>query len=205
MRKLLLLLTGVVLFAVQALAQQRTITGKVTDDKGNSVADASVVVKGTSLGTTSKGDGSFTLSVPNTGNILVISQVGFQNYELKLGSQTSYLVSLVVAEQKLEEVVVVAYGTQKKSSLTGSVSGLKSDDLLDRPVSNVAQALAGAAPGISATSGNGQPGSSPGIRIRGFGSINASSEPLYVVDGFPYGGLKMRHLQHFTGQGLPMA
>jgi TonB-linked SusC/RagA family outer membrane protein len=188
MRKLLLLLFGVVFFATQAMAQ-RTITGKVIDEKDQPVANASVVVKGTTIGATTKADGTYTLTVPGAAKtFLVISAVGYQEYEVKMGSETSYFSQLKLADQKLEEVVVVAYGTQKKSSLTGSVSGIKAEDLLERPVTNISQALAGAAPGIAATSGNGQPGSGAAIRIRGFGSINASSEPLYVVDGFPYGG-----------------
>jgi TonB-linked SusC/RagA family outer membrane protein len=188
MRKLLLLLLGVVFFATQAMAQ-RTITGKVTDEKGQPVANASVVVKGTTAGVTTKADGTYSLNVPSTSKpILLISAVGYETYEVKMGSETSYSSQLKLAEQKLEEIVVVAYGTQKKGTITGSISKIDSSDLEKRQISNISQALAGAAPGIAATSGNGQPGSGAGIRIRGFGSINASSEPLYVVDGFPYGG-----------------
>ncbi len=188
MRKLFLLLFGVVFFATAALAQ-RTITGKVTDDKGNPVPNASVLVKGTTAGTSTKPDGSFSLVVPANGKVLLITSIGFTDAEFKLGSTNTISVSMVSSDTKaIEEVVVVAYGTQKKSSLTGSVARIKSDDLLDRQVTNISQALAGAAPGIQATSGNGQPGSGAAIRIRGFGSVNAGSEPLYVVDGFPYGG-----------------
>jgi TonB-linked SusC/RagA family outer membrane protein len=187
MRKLFLLLFGVVFFATAALAQ-RTITGKVTDEKGIPVANASVLIKGTNAGTSTKADGSFNLAVPADGKALIISSVGFIDAEFKLGTTNTISVSLVSENKAIEEVVVVAYGTQKKGTITGSISKIDSSALQTRQISNISQALAGAAPGIAATSGNGQPGSGAAIRIRGFGSINASSEPLYVVDGFPYGG-----------------
>lgn len=187
MRKLFLLLMGVVFFAAQAIAQ-RTVTGKVTDDKDQPVVNASVIAKGTKIGTTTKVDGTYSLTVPGTTKTLSITAVGYLGYEVNLGTETNYSSQLKLSDKEMEEVIVVTYGTQKKSTLTGSVATIKSDDLLDRQVTNISQALAGAAPGIAATSGNGQPGSGAAIRIRGFGSINASSEPLYVVDGFPYGG-----------------
>jgi len=187
MRKLILLLLGVVFFATQALAQ-RTITGTVTDDKGNPIPNASVIVKGTNTGTTTKADGTYSLSVPANAGVLVISTVGMNTQEVIITSSSSISVILSSVNKSMEEVVVVAYGTQKKGSITGSVSKIGSEILETRQITNISQALAGAAPGISATSGNGQPGSGAAIRIRGIGSVNASSEPLYVVDGFPYGG-----------------
>lgn len=186
MRKLYLLLIGVVFFASQAMAQ-RTITGKVTDESGNPIANVSVLVKGTKVGTTTKEDGSYSIAVPN-GGTLVFSSVDQIPKEIKVGAESNLTVSLVAANTIMNEVVVTAYGTQKRESITGSVAKIGAEQLEKRLVTNISQALAGAAPGISATSGNGQPGSSAAIRIRGFGSINASSAPLYVVDGFPYGG-----------------
>lgn len=170
--------------AVQAFAQ-RTITGKVTDDQGNPLPNVSVLVKGTKVGTITKADGTYSIAVPN-GGTLVFSSVDQVAQEIKVGTQSNLSVSLAPANTTMNEVVVTAYGTQKRESITGSVS--KVNNIEDRLVTNISQILAGAAPGISATSGNGQPGSSAAIRIRGFGSINASSSPLYVVDGFPYGG-----------------
>ena len=107
---------------------------------------------------------------------------------MAIGTSSLVSVSLASLNTTMNEVVVTAYGTQKRESITGSVSKIGSEQLEKRLTTNISQALAGAAPGIAATSGNGQPGSSAGIRIRGFGSVNASSSPLYVVDGFPYGG-----------------
>lgn len=179
---------GMLLAATQLLAQNRTIAGKITDQQGNGIASASVTIKGTSTGTTTTSDGSFTLTVPATAKTLVISSVGYETIEVNITDQTTVNVSIAASTKAMDEMVVVAYGTQKRESITGSVSTIGSKQLETRLATNLTQALAGAAPGISATSGNGQPGSNATIRIRGFGSVNASSSPLYVVDGFPYEG-----------------
>jgi TonB-linked SusC/RagA family outer membrane protein len=178
---------GIVFFAAQALAQ-RTVSGTITDDKGAPLPNVSVQVKGTSAGTTTKADGTYSLIVPANGKILILSSVDMETQEVVIGSGTNVSVSLRSAEKSMDEVVVVAYGTQKRESITGSVSKIGEAQLQGRLTTNITQALAGAAPGISATSGNGQPGSSAALRIRGFGSVNASASPLIVVDGFPYGG-----------------
>ena len=187
MKKIFSLLLGVFFLCATALAQ-RTVTGKVTDDKGNPIPNASVQVKGTTTGTVTKEDGLYSLTVPANGRTLVFSSVDMATQEAAIGNGSTVSVSLLSANKSMDEVVVVAYGTQKRESITGSVSKIGAAQLEDRLTTNISQALAGAAPGISATSGNGQPGSSAALRIRGFGSINASSAPLYVVDGFPYGG-----------------
>lgn len=187
MRKLLVLLT-ILLCTSGVLLAQKTITGKVTDEKGEAVANASIVVKGTSAGTTTKDDGTFLLLLPANAKSLLITAIGSKEKEITIGNSTSFTITLATSEGTEEEIVVVAYGTQKRESITGSVAKIGAAQLETRLTTNISQALAGAAPGIGATSGNGQPGSSAGIRIRGFGSINASSSPLYVVDGFPYNG-----------------
>ncbi|MBK6829159.1 MAG: TonB-dependent receptor [Chitinophagaceae bacterium] len=187
MKKIFSLLLGVFFLCATALAQ-RTVTGKVTDDKGNPLANVSIQVKGTNAGTVTKEDGTYSLLVPANGKVLVFSSVDMATREAAIDRDGNVSVTLTTATKSMDEVVVVAYGTQKRESITGSVSKIGSAQLQDRLTTNISQALAGAAPGISATSGNGQPGSSAALRIRGFGSINASSAPLYVVDGFPYGG-----------------
>lgn len=187
MRKLALLVMGLMFIAVQAMAQ-RTVNGTVTDDKGVPLPKVSVQVKGTSVGTVTKDDGSYSIIVPANGKILVFSSVDMATQEVAIGADGNISVSLLSATKSMDEVFIVAYGTQKRESITGSVSKIGETQLADRLTTNISQALAGAAPGISATSGNGQPGSSAALRIRGFGSINASSAPLYVIDGFPYGG-----------------
>jgi TonB-linked SusC/RagA family outer membrane protein len=187
MRRILLIMLGMLMISSQLLAQNRAITGKVTDAQGNGIPNASVTVKGTNNGTTTSADGSYSITVPANAT-LVISSVGFQGTEVVVGSKSILNFELTPINQAMNEVVVVAYGTQKRESITGSVATVGSKQLETRLTTNITQALAGAAPGISASSGNGQPGSSAAIRIRGFGSVNASSAPLYVVDGFPYEG-----------------
>jgi TonB-linked SusC/RagA family outer membrane protein len=183
-----MLLLGVMCLSTQLLAQNRTISGRITNELGEGIANASVTVKGTTNGTVTNATGNFSLSITPSTRTLVVSSVGFQTREITIGNQNTYDLTLSGDAQSMNEVVVVAYGTQKRESITGSVATVGAKQLETRLTTNISQALAGAAPGISATSGNGQPGSSAAIRIRGFGSVNASSAPLYVVDGFPYEG-----------------
>ena len=188
MRKLLML-TTVLMYSICIMAQEKTVTGKVTDEKDNTpLSGVSVSVKGTKIGTTTGADGTFSLSVPETAKALHFTLVDYTEVEVLLAGKTNFALTMASASKALSEVVVVAYGNQKKESITGSVAVIGSEQLQTRLATNISQALAGAAPGISATSGNGQPGSSAAIRIRGFGSVNASNSPLYVVDGFPYEG-----------------
>lgn len=182
---------GCVLFlCAQLLAQQsRTISGKITDQSGKGLPGASVTAKGTTIGTSTDNNGNFVITVPSNVNALVVSSIGFAAMEISIAGKTTVSAELrPSAAGDMNEVVVVAYGTQKRESITGSISTIGAKQLENRLTTNITQALAGAAPGIATTTGNGQPGSSAAIRIRGFGSINASSSPLFVVDGFPYEG-----------------
>lgn len=188
MRKFLLLMCGLALFTMQVLAQSRTVSGKITNEQGVPIPNASVIIKGTTVGTTTNADGAFSLSVPANVQSLVISSIGYSDREFSIRNQSTITVSLNNNQQSMNEVVVVAYGTVKREALTGSVGTIKASDIQKRPVSNVTQTIEGAVPGVITTTGSGQPGSGIDIRIRGFGSINASSDPLYVVDGVPYVG-----------------
>lgn len=179
---------GVVFIGTQLMAQGRTVSGRITDAQGNGVANASVTVKGTKNGATSGADGSFALIVPPSAKTLVVSSVGFQTQEIGLGAKTSFDVSLVHATGDMNEVVVVAYGTVKREALTGSVGQVGAQQIATRPVSNITAPLEGNIPGVITSTVNGQPGSGLTIRVRGFGSINATSDPLFVVDGVPYLG-----------------
>jgi len=174
-------------FGQLLFAQNKTVSGKVLDDKGNPVTGASVLVKGSTIGTSTKPDGTFSFSVPSSSKELIISSLGFDKQEVKL-SGNAIIVNLKTKNDNLDEVVVVAYGTAKKETLTGSVGKISAEDLKTRSISNVINSIEGAVPGVVLGSSNGQPGSSNAIRIRGFGSINATSEPLLVVDGVPYVG-----------------
>jgi TonB-linked SusC/RagA family outer membrane protein len=188
MRKIFLVLSAMFCLLINVLAQNRTITGKVTDEAGQGVPKASLLVKGTRIGTATATDGSFTLNIPSSAKTLMISGIGFTSKEIAIGNQADITVSLTADDKSLEEVVVVAYGTVKKEALTGSVGTVKAAQIEKRPIGNITRAIEGAIPGVVTTTGSGQPGNGLSIRVRGFGSINATSEPLFVVDGIPYSG-----------------
>jgi len=186
MRKFTFILLLFVL-GTSVLMAQTNVTGHVVSaDDGEPVIGASIVVKGTTVGTVSDYDGNFTLSVPSEGRTLVVSYVGMVSQEVPVASRVH--VKLLSQSQDLDEVIVVAYGTAKKSSFTGSAGNMGSEKISKLQVSEVSKALEGAMAGVQVTSSSGQPGSSATIRVRGIGSISASSNPLIVVDGVPYEG-----------------
>ncbi len=185
MRKLMLLM-GVLLFAtMQLLAQQRTLTGKVTDANGTPVPNASVVVKGTTTGTTTNADGNFTLTVPATAKTIVISSVGLSATEISIGSKTVINASLVSTDKSLSEVVVVGYGTQQKKAFTGSSAKIDTKEFANLMSPSVDKQLAGRAPGVQVTNVGGSVNTPARIRIRGIQSITGNNDPLIVVDGVP--------------------
>ncbi len=188
MRKLVTVLLCLFYAVIQLTAQNKTITGTITDADGKPVSGASVQVKGTKQGVSANDAGFFSISVPSTATILTISGVGLTSQEVKIGSNPVLNVSMVASDKDLDEVVVVAYGTAKKSTNTGSQGKIGAKEIATRPLTNITTALEGAIPGVITGSANGQPGSANTIRIRGFGSINATSDPLIVVDGVPYVG-----------------
>ena len=154
---------------------------------GLPVVGASVLVKGTTVGTVTDIDGNFTLTnVPSSAGTLVISFIGMQSQEVKIKSNVN--VVLKSDAEQLDEVMVVAYGTAKKSSFTGSAGTMNADKIATRSVSNITNAMSGQVAGVQMTSDNGQPGEAAKIRIRGIGSMSSSNDPLYVVDGVPYDG-----------------
>jgi len=186
MRKLLLLLMCVSISASQIFAQGKVVKGKVTDEKdGSPLTGVSVVVKGTNFGTTTDKDGAFSLTLPTGAKTLVLSSVNFTSQEVPIGNQSIFSIALVSEEKTISEVVVIGYGTQRKKDLTGSVAQVKAADLQNRPIQGPDQALRGQVAGVSVTQSSGTPGASLNVNIRGTGSINASSQPLYVVDGIP--------------------
>ncbi len=167
--------------SVFTYAQQK-ITGTVTDQTGEAIIGASVVVKGTTNGTVTDFDGNFTLNAPAK-SVLVISYVGYVTQNVTAGTAPLKIV-LKEDTELLDEVVVVGYGTMKKSDLTGSATQLKSDAIIASVASSPLESLQGKSSGVAVFTNN-KPGASPTVRVRGSGSISASNEPLYVVDGFP--------------------
>lgn len=184
MRKLLLLL-GVVLLCMQLQAQQRTVIGKVTDAVGNPIPNATVQVKGTTFGTTSKPDGTYSLVIPPTAKNLVFSGIGFTETEISIGNKGIINASLISADRSLQEVVVVGYGTQRKKDVTGNVANIKGATVAEKPVQSFEAALAGRAAGVQITQPNGVVNNPPVFRIRGTNSVSLSSYPLIVIDGVP--------------------
>ena len=186
MRRLSLLLVSLLLVCTAALAQV-TITGTVVSASDNEpIIGATVSVVGTKAGTATDLDGRFTVSVPNNNSQLNISYIGMTPVTVK--AENGMVVEMFSNTQDLDEVVVVAYGTAKKSELTGAVSQVTSQQIEARPVTSVTSALEGTTTGLVVNSTYGQPGNDASIRIRGFSSINGSNEPLYVIDGVPFGG-----------------
>lgn len=172
------------LITLTAYAQQRTLTGTVTDASRRPLAGVSVAIKGSDIGTLSDADGRF--SIPTeSGQTLVFSSVGYTPQEVVVQSQQSVNMTMHSDDRSIDEVMVVAYGTATRGSYTGSATAVRGDDLKDNPKPSFEQALTGKVPGLQVTTTSGQAGATSAIRIRGIGSMNASQEPLYVIDGVP--------------------
>ena len=169
-----------------SFAQQRTITGKVSDGSGP-LPGVSVVIKGSTIGTETDFDGKYSIKA-SSGDILIFRYIGYLSINATIGSSSIINVSMKEDANILDEVVIVGYGTTTKKSFTGTASVVSSENIDAKAVSNVAQALIGEVSGVSVTRTNGRPGSSATIRIRGFSSIEGNSAPLYVVDGVPFSG-----------------
>ena len=170
------------------LAQEKTISGKVTDENNEGLPGVNILVKNTTTGTVTDVDGNYRLSVPDDADVLVFSSVGYVSEEVSIGGRSVINLEMIPDIQSLSEIVVVGYGTQKKSDIVGSVASVPSERLEQNANPNLFQALQGAAPGLNITRTSGDPGSSGNIQIRGINSISASNSPLIVVDGIPYAG-----------------
>ncbi|WAC12047.1 SusC/RagA family TonB-linked outer membrane protein [Dyadobacter pollutisoli] len=173
--------------AAQISTQQlvdRSVKGKVSDESGAGLPGVSVVLKGTQRGTSSGANGEFTLDIPDgSQSVLVFSFVGYKSQEVNVGSQSDIKVSMAPDENSLDEIVVVGYGSVRKSDLTGAVGTIKGDVLQERPASSLNQGLSGRIAGVNVSSNSGRPGGRANIRIRGASSISVSNNPLYVIDG----------------------
>ncbi|MDO8967955.1 TonB-dependent receptor [Algoriphagus sp.] len=192
MRKVLLL--GLMLFIASAVAfaQNRVITGTVTSVEDNmGVPGATVLVKGTTIGTATDLDGKYSISVPAGSNVLVFTFVGLTTREVTIGNQTTINVALQPDVQALSEFVVTSYGDQSKREITGAISSVKGEVFQDLPMQSFDRAMQGRIAGVQVTSTSGQPGGALNVRIRGVGSVNAGNDPLYIIDGVqvPAGGL----------------
>lgn len=184
------------------------IKGVVYDDKGVALPGASVSVKGTQSGTTTDAGGRFSINVPDGAKTLVVSFIGMITQEVTIGTRQTIDVRLKYADNILNDVVVIGYGTQRRQDLNGAVSSVKAEDIANVPQTSVDQLLQGRAAGLTITQNSGQPGSSTSVKIRGITSLTGSSEPLYVIDGVPISGDANNQstsgrspLQNFNGSG----
>ena len=170
----------------QLVAQSSTtISGRVTDETGQALPGVTIVVKGTSNGTTTSAEGTYRLSIPSGNATLIASYVGYLNQEIPVANRSTIDVRLVPDDKTLNEVVVVGYGTQNRKDLTGSIASIGAEEIAKLPVASVDQALQGKVPGVQISTTSGEPGGSPNILIRGVSSITGGAQPLIVIDGFP--------------------
>lgn len=187
--KKILLMSLMLMFTLLhgAMAQTRTVTGRVTDQAtGTGLPGVTVLLKGTSNGVSTNSDGAFSLSVPEAGGTLVFSSVGMTTQERAIGSDSQFSVALATDSKQLNEVVVTGYGAQQdRRNVTSSIATVNSSQYRDQPIIGVDQALQGRAAGVQVSQSSGTPGSGISVRVRGAASIGASNEPLYVVDGLP--------------------
>lgn len=185
MRKLFLTFSAILCLLMSSLAQTRTITGRVTDATGLPITGASVIVKGTRIGTTTNADGTYSLSVPANARALVISSVDMTAQEVSIGNQTNFTITMQPSERSLNEVVVTGYSTKRKAEFTGASTKVNAKQIEQVPLASFEQILQGRAPGLYIASGSGQPGTAARVNIRGVGSISGGNDPLYVLDGIP--------------------
>ncbi len=176
------------LFVVGITMAQTTVTGKVIDEEGEALIGVSILVKGTSTGTVTDIEGSYSLNVPADSDVLVFSYTGFSTQNVQLNNRTVVDVTLEIAAELLQEVIVTAYGISTKEAFSGSADVIGAKDLELRNVTSAIAAIEGKATGVQFTSPSGQPGSSPGIVIRGVGTLNGDTDPLFIVDGMQYEG-----------------
>ncbi|MHA4740224.1 SusC/RagA family TonB-linked outer membrane protein [Dyadobacter sp. MSC1_007] len=171
-----------------SITADRSLKGKVSDDKGVALPGVSVVLKGSSSGTVTDAEGDYTLNIPDSGSpVLVFSFVGYVPKEISVGNQTAIDVQLAVDTKALEEVIVVGYGTQRRRDITSAISTINIQDIGEVPKSNVTRMIQGQAPGVIIKQKSGTPGQQFDIKVRGISSLGAGSDPLYVIDGFPVG------------------
>lgn len=183
-RYLLVTMLAVLASATALQAQNTVIKGVVTDKGGVPIAGVTVVAKGTTAGEVTSSDGSYTLSVPAGAEVLQFSFIGMETQEVAIGSRTEINVTMAPGSLGIDEVVVVGYGTLAKRDLSSSVASVKNEDLTERTTAfNIMQGIAGKVAGVKNVSFSGRPGGSSALRIRGMGSINAGSDPIYVMDG----------------------
>ena len=184
----LLLWVVCMLFSVLSFAQERTVTGKVTDPTGKPMEGVSVKVKNTTNGTTTNADGVFTIKVPSSESIISVTSVGYLIYEAKAGTGNTFNVQMTLLEKTMEDVVVVGYGTKKRINVQGAVATIKGSEIEDIPVANLPSSLVNRIPGVGVNFSSGKPGSTTTLNIRNATTFpgaptGVTNQPLIVIDG----------------------
>ena len=182
------LIVPLLLISIWSFGQPITVRGKVKEKAGNPIPGATVVVKGTAQGTVTDQDGNYTLNNVNSNALLDYSFVGMKTVEIAVNGRTTIDIELEADVSEVEEVVVVGYGTQRKEAVTGSVASVKGDIVREVPSANISQSLQGRVAGVEMSQTSSKPGSTMQIRVRGTRSLNASNDPLVVLDGIPFSG-----------------
>jgi len=176
--------------------ETKTISGIVTaSETGSPLAGVTVLVKGTTNGTTTDNNGRFQIQA-RTGDTLIFRYIGYQERHIPVGNNNNLSVALQSTASQLSELVVVGYGTQRRQDVTGSVGTVNMKQVVNQPITGANEALAGQIPGVQVNTSNGIPGGGPEIVVRGIGAIGAGSQPLYVVDGSPFRKLQRKLLRH---------
>ncbi|MBC7388665.1 MAG: SusC/RagA family TonB-linked outer membrane protein, partial [Opitutaceae bacterium] len=186
----ILFTTGCLFLLTITVWGQKIISGQIIGKDKEAIIGVVILEKGTANGTTTDIEGNFSLSVAGDSSILVLSYIGFKTQEVVVGNQTNISITLDEDAKELDEVVIIGYGTVKKSDLTGSVTSLKPGDVKQVPSGNVLDAIQGKAAGVDITRASGETGKSPDIVIRGNRSITANNSPLYIVDGVQYSSIQ---------------
>ena len=174
--------------SLHAQSPSIVVKGQVTNEKGEPLEGASVTGKGYSIGVTTDNQGRFSINLAKNEGVLLISHVGYQTQEVAVGNRNTIDIQLISLNAQMDAIVVVGYGTQKKSDITGSVTSVPKDRLSKIPVTNVLQALEGSVAGYTLTQTSSVPGSSANQQVRGLNSITASTTPLIILDGVPFPG-----------------
>lgn len=185
MLKIPLVAVVLLVLAFNAMGQSFAVEGKVTDENQQALPGVNVLIKGTTIGTATDVNGTYKIQVPSGAATLVFSFIGYNSEEEPVSNRSNINVELIPDVQSLNEVVVVGYGTVRKSDLTGSVASVKAEEIRSMPVASLEQGLQGRAAGVQVTQASSAPGGGVSVRIRGGNSINGGNEPLYVIDGFP--------------------
>ncbi|ALI98935.1 SusC/RagA family TonB-linked outer membrane protein [Rufibacter tibetensis] len=206
MKKILLTLILFLPISLTVLAQDRTVSGKVTSkEDGSDLIGVSVVVKGTTIGANTDINGGFRINLPAGNNVLVFSYVGFVKKEVAVSNESNINVQMESDAKQLKEIVVTGYGEQDRKTLTSAISSVSAAEIENIPVASSDQLLQGRAAGVQVNSNSGTPGGGITVRVRGTSSINASSDPLYVVDGIPIQSNNLSNLEIGGGTTSPIA